>query len=123
MLLAQRPKHRQPFPLELSEVIRQTFAEVVRTKLRTEFVFCRYHHIELSQVLVPKCAQAVGNRFRRGDFGPDEPERINKRQVRDLLPFLSQVPEMQRRRTPVPKTNGLIADEELRESRCDSSLD
>ena len=72
------------------------------------------HVIEMSQIFIAQSAQSIRDLFWISHFGPDKPERINKRQSGEFPPVFAKVPEEEFASILLPETDGLIADEQLR---------
>src|SRR5215831_3774050 len=49
-----------------------------------------------------------------GDFGPDQPERVNKRKPGKFLPLFTKIPELKCIGVILPKPNRLVAYDETR---------
>src|SRR5437764_3618716 len=108
MFLAKLPEGRQPFLCLGTVLIAQTFAQIKLAKVRTEFAFGGDERIELAQIVVAAGAEAVRDRFGRGDFRPNKPKGVNERQRGSLLPFVTQVPELKGAFGFIAKTNRLV---------------
>jgi len=75
-------------------------------------------NIEIGKVSISEIAEAVRDLFWIADFGANKPESVNKRKSDGFLPLFSEVPEREFVRALLPKTDGLIADEQSRAPAC-----
>ena len=90
-----------------------TIEKFVRDRLLVISSVC-HNARHASKIFVSYFAQALGDGLYIRDFGPDQPERVNKRKPCNFLPLPTKIPKLKCIGVALPEPNRLVADNEAR---------